>query len=119
MLKTDLRDRTAIVCGASSGMGLAIAEVLDKAGANVTMFARRRKLLEQEADRIGALAVQGDLTSPRDLRNLVERTVSTFGGIDILVNNGGGPPAGSALEIDDDSVSYTHLRAHETRHDLV
>jgi len=104
MLKTDLRDRTAIVCGASSGMGLAIAEMLDKAGANVTMFARRRKLLEQEADRIGALAVQGDLTSPRDLRNLVERTVSTFGGIDILVNNGGGPPAGTALDIGDDSL---------------
>jgi 3-oxoacyl-[acyl-carrier protein] reductase len=85
-------------------MGLAIAEALDQAGANVTMFARRRKLLEQEADRIGALAVQGDLTSPRDLRNLVERTVSTFGGIDILVNNGGGPPPGPALEIDDEAL---------------
>jgi 3-oxoacyl-[acyl-carrier protein] reductase len=104
MLEIDLRNRTAIVCGASSGMGLAIAEALDKAGANVSMFARRRKLLEREADRIGALAVQGDLTSPRDLSNLVERTVSTFGGIDILVNNGGGPPAGSALAIDDEAL---------------
>jgi len=102
--KTDLRGRTAIVCGASSGIGLAIAEELDEAGANVSMFARRRLLLEKEADRIGALAVQGDLTSPRDLRNLVERTVGTFGGIDILVNNGGGPPAGPALEIDDESL---------------
>jgi 3-oxoacyl-[acyl-carrier protein] reductase len=104
MIKTDLRGRTAIVCGASSGMGLAIAEELDKAGANVSMFARRRLLLEEEADRIGALAVQGDLTSPRDLRNLVERTVSTFGGIDILVNNGGGPPAGPAREISDEAL---------------
>ena len=104
MLEIDLRNRTAIVCGASSGMGLAIAEALDKAGANVTMFARRRKLLEREADRIGALAVQGDLTSPRDLSNLVERTVSTFGGVDILINNGGGPPAGSALAIDDEAL---------------
>ena len=102
--KTDLRGRTAIVCGASSGIGLAIAEELDKAGANVAMFARRRVLLEKEADRIGALGVQGDLTSPRDLRNLVERVIATFGGIDILVNNGGGPPAGSALEIDDESL---------------
>ena len=104
MLEIDLRNRTAIVCGASSGMGLAVAEALDKAGANVSMFARRRKLLEHEADRIGALAVQGDLTSPRDLGILVERTVSTFGGIDILVNNGGGPPAGSALAIDDEAL---------------
>ena len=102
--KTDLRGRTAIVCGASSGIGLAIAEELDKAGANVAMFARRRVLLEEEADRIGALAVQGDLTSPRDLRNLVERTIATFGGIDILVNNAGGPPAGPALEIDDEAL---------------
>ena len=85
-------------------MGLAVAEALDKAGANVSMFARRRKLLEHEADRIGALAVQGDLTSPRDLGILVERTVSTFGGVDILVNNGGGPPAGSALAIDDEAL---------------
>ncbi len=103
-LKTDLRDRTAIVCGASSGIGLAIAEELDKAGANVAMFARRRVLLEEEADRIGALAVQGDLTSPRDLRNLVERVIATFGGIDILVNNAGGPPVKPALEIDDESL---------------
>ncbi len=104
MLSIDLKGRTAIVCGASSGMGLAVAEELDRAGANVTMFARRRKLLEEQADRVGALAVQGDLTSPRDLKILVERTISTFGGIDILVNNGGGPPSGSAREIGDESL---------------
>ncbi len=104
MLSIDLKGRTAIVCGASSGMGLAVAEELDRAGANVTMFARRRKLLEEQADRVGALAVQGDLTSPRDLKILVERTISTFGGIDILVNNGGGPPPGSAREIGDESL---------------
>ena len=99
-----LENRNAIVCGASSGMGLAIAEELDRAGANVCMFARRRQLLEREADRIGALAVQGDLTSPRDLKCLVERTVSTLGGIDILVLNGGGPPAGKAAETDDEAL---------------
>src|SRR4029453_12273950 len=54
-----LRGRTAIVCGASSGMGLAVAEALAAEGANVAMFARRRDLLEGEADRIGALAVRG------------------------------------------------------------
>ena len=59
-----LTGRTAIVCGASSGMGLAVAEALAAEGANVAMFARRRELLEREAERIGALAVQGDLTDP-------------------------------------------------------
>jgi 3-oxoacyl-[acyl-carrier protein] reductase len=99
-----LRNRTAIVCGASSGMGLAIAEALAAEGANVAMFARRRDLLEREADRVGALDVRGDLRDPSHLARLVERTVDAFGGIDILVNNGGGPPRGSALEATDEDV---------------
>ena len=76
-------------------MGLAIAEALAAEGANVAMFARRRELLEREAERIGALAVRGDLTMPADLDRLVETTVEAFGGIDILVLNGGGPPPGT------------------------
>ena len=99
-----LRGRTAIVCGASSGMGLAIAEALAAEGANVAMFARRRDLLHREADRIGALPVRGDLTNPLDLERLVEKTVEAFGGIDILVNNGGGPPRGSVLDLSDEDV---------------
>jgi 3-oxoacyl-[acyl-carrier protein] reductase len=95
-----LEGRTAIVCGASAGMGLAIAGALADEGANVAMFARRRDVLEREAERIGALAVRGDLTDPADLRKLVERTLKAFGGIDILVNNGGGPPRGTALDVD-------------------
>ena len=93
-----LEGRTAIVSGASSGIGLATAEALAAEGANVTMFARRRDLLGREADRIGALAVRGDVTSPRDLETVVERTLEAFGGIDILVWNGGGPPPATALE---------------------
>jgi 3-oxoacyl-[acyl-carrier protein] reductase len=99
-----LTGRTAIVCGSSAGMGLAIAEALAAEGANVAMFARRRDLLEREAERIGALAVRGDLRDPSQLARLVERTVDAFDGIDILVNNGGGPPRGSALEATDDDV---------------
>ena len=99
-----LRGRTAIVCGASSGMGLAIAEALAAEGANVAMFARRRDLLKREADRIGALAVRGDLTNPQDLERLVEKTVEAFGGIEILVNNGGGPPRTEAATLTDEDV---------------
>jgi 3-oxoacyl-[acyl-carrier protein] reductase len=95
-----LGGRTAIVCGASSGMGLAIAEALAGEGANVAMFARRRDVLEREADRLGALAVRGDLTVPADLEKLVDRTVKAFGGVDVLVNNGGGPPPGLAEGLD-------------------
>lgn len=99
-----LKERTAIVCGASSGMGLAIADALAAEGANVAMFARRRELLEREAERLGALALRGDLRDPSHLARLVERTVDAFGGIDILVNNGGGPPRGSAVEATDEDI---------------
>jgi 3-oxoacyl-[acyl-carrier protein] reductase len=99
-----LAGRTAIVCGASSGMGRAIAEALAAEGANVAMFARRRDLLEREAERIGALPVRGDLTVPKDLERLVETTVDAFGGIDVLVNNGGGPPAGPAADVADEAI---------------
>ena len=92
-----LRGRTAIVCGASAGMGLAIAEAFVEEGANVAMFARRRDVLEREADRLGALPVRGDVTTPRDLERLVEKTLEAFGGINVLINNSGGPPRGPAL----------------------
>jgi 3-oxoacyl-[acyl-carrier protein] reductase len=103
-LNLGLEGRTAIVCGASSGMGLAIAEALAAEGANVAMFARRRDVLEREAERLGALAVRGDLTDPADLKKLVDRTVKAFGGIDVLVNNGGGPPPGPALGMDSEAI---------------
>src|SRR5262249_48137577 len=91
-----LNGRTAIGCGASSGNGPANPQALTAEGANVAMFARRRDLLEREADRLGALPVRGDLTNPSHLETLVQQTVEAFGGLDVLVLNGGGPPAGSA-----------------------
>jgi 3-oxoacyl-[acyl-carrier protein] reductase len=94
-----LKGRTALVTGASSGLGLATAETLAAEGANVTMFARRRDLLQREADRLGALAVRGDVRNPRDLETAVRRTVEAFDGLDILVWNGGGPPPGTALQV--------------------
>ena len=103
-MELGLNGKTAIVCGASQGIGLAVAEALAAEGANVAMFARRREVLEREAERIGALAVRGDVTNPKDCERLVRRTVEAFGGIDILVNNSGGPPRGPALELDEDSI---------------
>ena len=99
-----LKGRTALVCGASSGLGLATAESLAGEGANVTMFARRRDVLEREADRIGALAVRGDVALPQDLERGVAKTLEAFGGLDILVWNTGGPPAGSGTDVSPDSL---------------
>jgi 3-oxoacyl-[acyl-carrier protein] reductase len=103
-MELGLRGRTAIVCGASSGLGLASAEALAEEGANVTMFARRRDELDREANRIGALAVRGDVTNATDLERVVAKTVEAFGGVDILVWNGGGPPPSKAAEFTDDDL---------------
>lgn len=99
-----LKGRTALVCGASSGLGLASVEALAAEGANVTMFARRRDVLEREADRIGALAVRGDVSLPQDLERVVATTLEAFGGLDILVWNSGGPPAGTGTEVTPDAL---------------
>jgi 3-oxoacyl-[acyl-carrier protein] reductase len=103
-MELGLRGRTAIVCGASSGLGLASAEALAEEGANVTMFARRREELDREANRIGALVVRGDVTNATDLKRVVATTIEAFGGIDILVWNSGGPPPGLAAEVTDDDL---------------
>lgn len=103
-MKLGLEGRTAIVCGASSGMGLAVAEGLSEEGANVAMLARRRDVLEREADRLGGLAVRTDLTVPADLERAVSKTISAFGSVDILVNNGGGPPRGRAEGLSDEAI---------------
>jgi 3-oxoacyl-[acyl-carrier protein] reductase len=93
----ELRGRTAIVCGASEGIGLGIAEALAGEGANLVMFARRPEPLEREAGRLGALAVAGDVTSVEDVERLVAAAVDRHGGVDILVNNSGGPPRTPAV----------------------
>ena len=99
-----LEGRTAIVCGASTGIGLGIAESLGGEGANVVMLARRRELLEREAARLGGLAVAGDVTNAADLERLVETAAREFGGIDIVVNNSGGPPRAAAAELTPEQV---------------
>jgi len=102
-----LQGRTAVVCGASAGIGRGIAEALAEEGANVVLFARRPEPLEREAERLGGLAVAGDVTVPEDLKRLVESAVDRFGGIDILVNNSGGPPRTAAIALDAENIEAT------------
>jgi 3-oxoacyl-[acyl-carrier protein] reductase len=99
-----LKGRTAIVCGGSAGIGLGIAEALRDEGANLVLFARRPDVLAREAERLGAVGVPGDVTVAEDLERLVGAAVDAFGGIDIVVNNSGGPPRTSALALDERSV---------------
>jgi len=95
-----LRGRTAVVCGASAGLGLAAAEALAAEGANVVMLARRADLLEREAARIGGRAVVGDVRDEDALARAVQVAVDELGGLDVVVANSGGPPPVRPTELD-------------------
>ena len=86
-----LNGKTAIVTGASSGIGEATARLLAEKGCNVVLAARRADRLDGLAADLGekALAVQTDVTDPDACEALVARTVERFGAVDILVNNAG------------------------------
>ncbi len=89
-----LDDKVAVVTGASSGLGVAFAEGLAGAGADVAICARRVERLEETRARVEALgrrclAVQADVTSPEDCGRVVEAAVEAFGHVDVLVNNAG------------------------------
>ncbi len=100
----NLEGRTAIVCGASAGIGLGVAESLSAEGANVVMFARSPDTLGREAERLGGIAVPGDVTSADDLERLVQTALDAHGGIDILLNNSGGPPRTTAVGLSPDQI---------------
>lgn len=90
----NIKDKVAIITGASSGLGVTFAKGLSKAGAKVVLAARREDMLEaleQEIKSEGGevLCVPCDVTKEEDVKVLVSRTCQAFGGIDILVNNAG------------------------------
>jgi 3-oxoacyl-[acyl-carrier protein] reductase len=103
-METGLAGRTAIVCGASAGIGLGCAEALAAEGANVVMFARRGDVLGREAERLGAVAVVGDVRNQADLERLVATAVERFGGVDVVVLNSGGPPRTRSFEFSDEQL---------------
>ncbi len=97
------RDQCVIITGASAGIGRSLALLLARQGAKVTIAARRADRLEQLAEecrQVGgqALAIPTDVAEEAQCRQLVERTVAAFGGIDMLINNAG--MAASALFAD-------------------
>jgi 3-oxoacyl-[acyl-carrier protein] reductase len=106
----ELRGCVAIVAGASSGIGLATALSLAGEGCDVALFARRGDRLAEAVDAIAALGsgahglvVVGDSREPADLQRALDATLERFGRLDIVVNNTGGPPAGTFEELDEDA----------------
>lgn len=94
-----LNGRVALVTGASSGLGLAIARELSQEGASVAMVARREDVLRKEAADLSAassrriLPVPGDVSLKGEAERVVAAATEVLGPIDILVANAGGPPS--------------------------
>ena len=100
MTSLDLTGRTAIITGASRGIGLAIAQQLAAAGANVVLTARKQEAADEAAARVGekALGVGAHAVEEDAARRCVELTLDRFGSVDILVNNAGFGVLGAAEE---------------------
>ena len=84
-----LFEKTAIVTGAASGIGYAVAKALRQEGAQVVMADVNEALLIESARELGGVPFVGNLTRREDCRRLVEFTVERFGGVDILANVAG------------------------------
>jgi len=113
-----LKGKTAIVTGANSGIGKAIATTLAREGANVVIAARHQARNEDLADQltksfgVKALPVETDVSKEGDCEMLMERTMAKMGEIDVLVNNagiGGGTSIVSTTTEDFDHVLKTNL----------
>lgn len=103
MTSLDLTGRTAIITGASRGIGLAIAQQLAAAGAHVVLTARRQEAADEAAAQVGdrALGVGAHAVDENAARRCVDLTLERFGSVDILINNAGTNPAyGPLLEQD-------------------
>ncbi len=90
----NLEGKVALVTGASSGLGVAFARGLARAGANVVVTARRQELIDQTAAMARgfggrSMAIAADITNEAQFEGLFEQVVAEYGRLDILVNNAG------------------------------
>ncbi|MGQ0733229.1 MAG: SDR family oxidoreductase [Acidobacteriota bacterium] len=102
-----LKGRRAIVMAASRGLGYASAMALAREGCDLVVCSRDQQRIDRAAEAIrrdtgvGVQAMSADVSAPEEASRLVDAAVSAFGGLDIVVHNAGGPPAGETLSIND------------------
>ena len=111
-MNLDLSGKTALVTGASLGLGRAMATAFHGAGAKVALLARRQSVLDEARAAIvaaGGAAVGAyscDVTDPAEIESTVASVVAELGPVDILVNNAGQSQTGRFEDIDDETWQY-------------
>jgi 3-oxoacyl-[acyl-carrier protein] reductase len=102
----NLSGKVALVVASSQGLGKAIATQFVKEGMWVMLTSRNEGTLKEVKEELSAHGTveycQADITKPEEIARLVEQTVDVYGGIDVLINNAGGPPAGSFEQFSDE-----------------
>ncbi|MPY74687.1 MAG: glucose 1-dehydrogenase [Alphaproteobacteria bacterium] len=101
-----LQGRTALVTGASSGLGRHFALTLARAGADVAIAARRMEMLETLAGEVAktgrkAVPIQLDVTDAGSVGAAADRAAAALGSLDILINNSGVAPGDAAIDVDE------------------
>lgn len=104
----NLNGNVAVITGASTGLGLQMANALANQGASIVLLARREVLIQQNAEQIKekynveSLAIKCDITNTDNVKNAVEQIIKEFGHIDILINNAGTGACAKAEDITDE-----------------
>ena len=97
----DLKDKVMVITGASSGIGMATARRLNRAGVKFVLNARSQDKLEALASELDkAVCVTGDMVAPETSQQILDATLSEFGRVDIVFNNAGVMHIGSIEEVD-------------------
>lgn len=121
-MEIDLKNKTALVCGASDGIGKAIAVELAASGAKVILLARNVEKLKAVQEQLNALGLEkhefivADFENNELVKNAADQVVKNFH-VDILINNTGGPPAGlasNAVESEFLMAFHNHLINNHT-----
>ena len=108
----NLKERVAVISGASSGLGRQMARAFAKQGANLVILARRIEKLaelkvELEQEGVKVLPIKCDVTSTEDINNAASLAEETFGKVDILVNCAGSSKDAGVLTMTDDEWDFT------------
>lgn len=108
-MEFNLQGKTAIIGGSSRGLGKACAIALAREGVNIVLCARNSDALNQtqkeiESFGVGVLSLSVDMANVDDNKRIVDEAANRFGGVDILVNNSGGPKPGTFRDITEDDL---------------
>jgi len=106
-----LKEKVALLTGASRGLGFAAAEALAKEGVDIAINSRDEKTLFRAGDKLAkygtrVVSLPGDVTDPNQAEMLVGATIATLGKLDLLFTNAGGPPPGAFESFTDEDWQH-------------